>query len=265
MYSKLTLAQKYISYYLSAANGKGHGMHSPFVFDLISKVITDRTIYPAYGTVEKLRKHLLNDQATIDIEDFGAGSSVQTSGKRSIASIAANAAKPTKYAQLLFRIVQYYKPGTILELGTSLGITSTYLAMGNPGAKFITMEGAGSIAAIAMENFNKIGLQNVTLVTGNFDDTLPVVLTDLNRVDFCFIDGNHRRGPTINYFNQLLSLVNNDTILVFDDIHWSAGMEQAWQAIREHQRVTCTIDLFFIGIVLFRKEFKEKQHFRIRF
>jgi predicted O-methyltransferase YrrM len=185
--------------------------------------------------------------------------------KRSISSIAKNAAKPKKFGQLLYRIVKEYKPQTILELGTSLGITTSYLSNGNPASNVITMEGATEVANFAKQNFQKLQLQNIQFAEGNFDNTLPAVVHGLSSVDFCFIDGNHQQEPTERYFQQLLPKTHNDSILIFDDIHWSPGMEQAWQAILEHPSVRCSIDLFFIGIILFRSEFREKQHFTIRF
>jgi predicted O-methyltransferase YrrM len=127
------------------------------------------------------------------------------------------------------------------------------------------MEGSKEIADFAKQDFQKLKLKNIELVEGNFDNTLSSVVHGLSTVDFAFIDGNHRKEPTIKYFQQLLAKTNNDSILVFDDIHWSSEMEAAWQTIRKNAAVTCSIDLFFIGIVFFRKEFKEKQHFVIRF
>ena len=265
MYSRFQLLQKYIRFYLSASNGKGHGMHSPFVFDFIAKILNDKTVYPEYNKVEAFRKQLLNDKKFLEVEDFGAGSSVAKTNRRSIASIAKNAAKPKKFGQLLFRMIKYYQPGSILELGTSLGITSAYLALAKPDAKMITMEGSKEIANKALQNFETLGLNNIELTEGNFDETLSLVLTRLSTIDFVFIDGNHRQEPTERYFLQLLSKINNESILVFDDIHWSKEMEAAWENIKQDPAVTCSIDLFFIGIVFFRKEFKEKQHFVIRF
>jgi len=127
------------------------------------------------------------------------------------------------------------------------------------------MEGANEVAVVAINNFKSLGLQNVTVVKGNFDETLPSVISQLPSVDFAFIDGNHRREPTERYFQQLLTKTNNNSILVFDDIYWSPEMEEAWKTVREHPLVRCTIDLFFTGIVFFREEFREKQHFIIRF
>ncbi len=272
MYSTFQLGLKYLRYYFSASNSKGHGMHSPFVFEFVSKVLNDKTNYPAYSRVENLRQQLLKDQTLLVVEDFGAGSVVDKSNHRSIASIAKNAAKPAKFGQLLYRMVRHYQPKNILELGTSLGITTSYLSLAKPDAIITTMEGAASVAEIARQNFKTLQLlqaspfgQNVAVQEGNFDQTLSSVISELSSIDLAFIDGNHRREPTERYFNQLMPITHNDSILIFDDIHWSSEMEQAWETIQQHPAVRCTIDLFFVGIVLFRQEFKEKQHFKIRF
>lgn len=265
MYSRWQLAQKYIRYYLTAMNGKGHGVHSPFVFEFITHVLNDSKQYAAYEKVEALRQELLEEKAVIEVEDLGAGSTLAKTSSRSIASIAKHAAKPPKYAQLLFRLVNYYQPETILELGTSLGISTCYMAMANPHAYVVTGEGSNAIAAEATRNFHAMNLPFVELVEGNFDDTLPEMLQSMPIVDMAFIDGNHREEPTLRYFNQILPHTHNFSMIVFDDIHWSAEMEAAWEAIKAHPRVRMSIDLFFVGIVFFREEFKVKQHFTIRF
>lgn len=265
MFNKFQSAAKYISYYLSAANGKGHGTHSPFIFSFITKVLNDKTAYPAYDKVEALRKKLLADETSLTVEDMGAGSSISKTNERTIASIARNAAKPRKYGQLLYRIAKTYQPATILELGTSLGITTSYLSLAQPAAQVITMEGATEVAAAAKRNLAGLGITNCRLIEGNFDHTLAAVLSKHSRIDLGFIDGNHRREPTESYFQQLLPHLHNDSILVFDDIHWSREMEDAWHTIKQQEAVRCSIDLFFIGIVFFRQEFKEKQEFTIRF
>jgi predicted O-methyltransferase YrrM len=265
MYSRIQLAHKYLSYYFTASNGRGHGIHSPFVFEFIIKVLNDKTKYDAYEKVEGLRKQLLSDSCMLVVEDFGAGSKGLKKNNRSIKSVAQNSVKPAKYGQLLFRMIKHYSPGTVLELGTSLGITTSYLALAKPETKITTMEGAREIADVASQNFRKLGLKNVALIRGNFDDALPGTIEQLPKIDFAFIDGNHRHKPTLHYFEQILGKAHNDTLLVFDDIHWSSEMEEAWKIIRAHPSVRCTIDLFFIGIVIFRREFQEKQHFTIRF
>jgi len=264
MYSKLQLILKYLNYYFNASSGNGHGIHSPFVFDFIIKILNDKTEYEDYKKVEDLRQDLLHDTAMLAIEDLGAGSSVSGSNRRSVASIAQHAAKSKKYGQLLYRVVKYYQPKTIIELGTSFGITASYLSLANPASNIFTLEGSKEIAGVARKNFKVLELKNIKLIEGDFDNVLPAVLYQLPAVDFVFIDGNHRRDPTENYFQWLLPKCHNDSILVFDDIHWSGEMEQAWVHIKNHPAVYCSIDLFFIGIVLFRKEFRQKQHFKIR-
>ena len=265
MYNHFQLGFKYLSYYLTSSNGKGHGTHSPFIFHFITNVLNDKKKYSEYETVETLRKEMLQNETILNIRDFGAGSSISKTNQRTIASIAKNAAKPKKFGQLLFRMVKAYQPETILELGTSLGITTSYLSLAKPDGNLTTMEGAAAIADVAKKNFHKLKLQNISLAEGNFDLTLPAVVSGLSSVDFAFIDGNHRQQPTENYFHQLLAKINNDSILIFDDIHWSKEMEAAWDTIKNHPSVRCSVDLFFIGIVFFRPEFHEKQHFAIRF
>jgi len=140
MYSKFHLGLKYLSFYATASNKKGHGIHSPFVFEFITKVLGDRTVYPEYETVEKLRNVLLQDKTVLSVDDFGAGSAKDKTPTRTISSIAANAAKPPEFGQLLYRMVKYYKPRRIVEMGTSLGLSTAYLSLAGPGSKIITME-----------------------------------------------------------------------------------------------------------------------------
>ncbi|MES2330477.1 MAG: class I SAM-dependent methyltransferase [Bacteroidota bacterium] len=265
MYSPFTLGAKYIKYYLTASNGNGHGMHSPFVFTFITKVLNDDRSFYAYQNIESLRQLLLNDQQQLTIEDFGAGSRVKKNNVRSVSDIAHSSLKPKKFGQLLFRIVDAYAPQNILELGTSLGITTAYLASAKAGCTVVTMEGAKAVAAVARKNFTKLDLKNIELVEGNFDETLPATIKKMESIDMVFVDGNHRYEPTVRYYRELLPAMHEYSILIFDDIHWSKEMEQAWDEIRKDEAVTLSIDLFFIGLVFFRKEQKVKQHFVIRF
>lgn len=240
-------------------------MHSPFVFQFILHVLNNRSGYSSPEAIEQLRKTLRRDRRLLEIEDFGAGSRVAKQKKRTVAELAKTALKPQKYAQLLFRLVKHYQPQTILELGTSLGITTSYLASANPSARLVTIEGSKAIAAVAAENFSRLELKNIRQRIGNFDDLLPAEVQGASTLDLVYIDGNHRYEPTINYFHQLLPVLHNDSILVFDDIHWSDEMEKAWEEIKRHPAVRCTVDIFFLGFVFFRSEFKEKQHFSVRF
>src|SRR5215213_67934 len=265
MYNSFQLAKKYIHYYLNASNSKGHGMHSPFVFDFILNVLNNKNGYTPPSFVESLRKELLLNKELLKIEDFGAGSRLNSSNEKSVSALARHALKPKKYAQLLYRLVRHYQPQTIIELGTSLGITTSYLATANPFGKVITLEGSEAIAQKAKTNFEKLGITNIHSLQGNFDAVLPTVLSNITSIDLGYIDGNHRYEPTLNYFNQILQKTHSHSILVFDDIHWSKEMENAWTEIKAHPAVQYTIDIFFLGFVFFKEEFRVKQHFMIRF
>ena len=265
MYSSFQLAKKYFHYFLHSKNGKGHGVHSPFVFDFIIHVLNDGKDYSCYDKIEFLRKELLKNEREIEVEDFGAGSAVIPFKKRRIKDIARSSLKKKKFAQLIFRIAKYYQAKNIVELGTSFGITTSYLASSNEEVKVITMEGSKSIATIASENFKKAQLKNVELLQGPFEKTIPLVLNKFESIDLLFIDGNHRKKPTLEYFDLFLKKANNNSIFIFDDIHWSVEMEEAWEEIKQHPSVTLTIDLFFIGLVFFSSDFKVKQDFPIRF
>ena len=267
MYSPFQIARKYIRYYLTASNGKGHGVHSPFVFDFIIHVLNDNRDYPEYARIEGMRQQLLQDRTVLEIEDMGAGSAVSRTKRRSVGDLARHAAKPKKLGQLLFRIARYYQPGSIVELGTSLGLSTAYLATGS-GKRVISIEGAAAVAAVAEKNLRSLDLYgpgSTELIRGNFDEVLPEVLAGPGLLDFAFIDGNHRREPTLRYFETLMSRRSSSAVFIFDDIHWSEEMEEAWEVIRKDPRVYLTVDLFFIGLVFFRDEFKIKQDFVVRF
>ncbi len=265
VYSPLKSAAKYFQYYIHAANSRGHGTHSPFIYEFITRVMNDFTDYADYQKIEALRHRLLRDHTKVRVTDFGAGSAFDNSGERTVGSIAKHAVKPAKFARLMYRMVKYYHFQHMLELGTSLGVTSCYLAAANPDGELVTLEGADRIADLAEQHFKKLGIENIRLIRGNIDDTLPLALEALPKVDFAFLDGNHRQEPTERYFNLLLPKVYNDTLLVIDDIHWSDEMEAAWKAITGHPAVMASVDLYYLGIVSFRKEFREKEQFQVRF
>ena len=265
MYSSFQLAKKYCKYFITAKNGNGHGIHSPFVFDFVTKILNDKTPYHCYGNIESLRQGLLHDDTIINVDDFGAGSSAMPSRQRKIKDIARSSLKNKKFAQLLYRIARYYQPSTVVELGTSLGITTCYLASANERGHVYSFEGSGEIASTANKNFEILELKNITETVGNFDETIFSTLTDADRIDMAFIDGNHRKEPTLRYFDLLSKKSTASSIFIFDDIHWSADMEEAWKLIQSSDPVTLSIDLFFIGLVFFNQDFKVKQHFTIRF
>lgn len=240
-----------------------HGVHSPFVYKLVDTVIYDKSPKKAYGEVENIRKGLLRDGRTITVLDLGAGSHVNNNRQKKVSDIASHALKPPKLAQLLYRLTADLQPRNIIELGTCLGVTTIYLQKAAPEAKVYTLEGSPETAATAQETFSRAGLNNIELVTGNFDDTLPGIINSLDKVDLMFVDGNHQKEATLKYFEWALPKAHENTLLIFDDIYWSEGMKEAWEQIKAYPSVTVTVDLFWIGLVYFHPG-QVKENFKIR-
>lgn len=259
---KWHLIRNYLIYRVKSVNQ--HGVHSPFVFELLNSTIYNKTDFYIYKDIEKLRFKLSLSSIKINCQDLGAGSLVQNTTLRSVKQLVNHSAKSRKYGQLLFRLADHFQPSQVLELGTSLGLSTAYLASANSKATVNTIEGCPEIAAIAKQNFNKLGLNNIQQTTGNFDTVLPELLLNINKLDLVFFDGNHRKEPTMNYFKQCLEKSHEGSIFIVDDIYWSTEMTEAWEEIKSDSQVTVTLDLFYLGIVFFRKE-QVKQHFVIKF
>ncbi|MBD2700723.1 class I SAM-dependent methyltransferase [Spirosoma sp. BT702] len=252
--------------YLSRARDE-HSLHSPFLFSLYTQIIRAKQApHPFFASVQQLRKILRNSRQFITVTDLGAGSRVNTSRQRSIGDIARNSQKPDRFGRLLFRLIQRFEAKIILDLGTSFGLTTAYLAEAtkSSGGQVTTFEGCPEIASIARQNFEQLSIENVNVVIGNLDETLTSHVAATQPVDFVFFDANHRYEPTVRYFETCLTKIHNDTVFVFDDIHWSDEMEQAWAYIKAHPSVSVTIDLFWVGLVFFRRE-QPRQDFVLRF
>lgn len=259
--SKLQQIIDYI-YFIGRSNNS-HGIHSPFVFNLYNEVLNVKKEYYFFGPIESLRASYLNNQEEIDMIDLGAGSTLGVASKRKISKIASTSLQSPKNAALLFRLVDYFQPKNIMELGTSLGITTCYLAKASKKSNIISVEGNPALASIAQQGFQKLAIQNITCKSGSFDTHFLPSLNELKQVDFILFDGNHRLEPTMKYFEQSLPFITENTVFVFDDIYWSEEMKQAWQKIKGNSQVSITIDLFDMGLVFFRKGHK-KQDFLLR-
>lgn len=237
---------------------------SEFVTDLLVQVFDKKDTFYAFKAIEMVRESLKLNATKITVKDLGAGSKRANTNERSVRQLITASAKAPKYGQLLFRLANYIELTNAIELGTSLGITSAYLKKARREAHLFTLEGAPTIAALARKNFQLLNLKNITLIEGNFDDTLPPLLNRLKTVDFVFFDGNHTKEATLNYFNLCLAKIHDSTVFVFDDIYWSEGMTEAWEIIKEHHKVTVTIDVFELGIVFFKKGLP-KEHLVIKY
>lgn len=253
--------KSYLTFLFNSKNQ--HGVHSPFVYNLVTKCFYDTKKHPEYSILNNNRNTLLENKNTIEVTDFGAGSRVFKSNIRAINQIAKNAGISSKRAELLFRVVNYFQPETILEIGTSLGLATSALSLGSKKAKITTLEGCAKTIAIAKNQFQLLNLNNIEFINTKFEDYLKTFDFRLSTFDFVYFDGNHSKKATLEYFELLLTTITNNSVWIFDDIHWSLGMEQAWEIIKNHPKVTVTIDTFQWGIVFFRSE-QEKEHFVIR-
>lgn len=236
-------------------------VHSPFIFDLLKTVLKDEKDLNVFAPIEQLRKEMLKIRTQVNFNDLGAK---QGTYRAKVKTIAGKSLIQPKYARLLYRFVKYFQPACIIELGTSLGISASYQYLAMNLGSMITIEGCCEITAIARENFKKLGYNGIRLIDSSFDDALSDGLTNIEKVTYIFVDGNHTREAALRYFEYFLTKHTNESVFVFDDIHWSKGMEEAWDIISNHDAVTATIDLYQIGIVLFKKELS-RQNFIIRY
>lgn len=240
-----------------------HGVHSPFVFSLLTKCFYDKKSKPEYSILNNYRKSLLENKNFIEVTDFGAGSKVFKSNKRQIAKIAKTAGISKKDAELLFRVTHYFQPENILEIGTSLGLATSALALGNRKTKITTLEGCPETSSIAKTQFQKFNFDTIESIVSEFQQYLKNLKLETETFQLIYFDGNHSKKATLEYFEHLLPTIDNDSVWIFDDIHWSSDMEEAWEIIKKNPKVKITIDTFQWGFVFFRRE-QEKEHFIIR-
>ena len=253
----------YLNYRITAYTE--HDVHSPFVFRFYMDLIIPKPADAELKALDQLRKRLQNDGRSIEVTDLGAGSKTLRSNKRMIRAIARHGIAQKKQAVFLYRLVQYLAPKTMIELGTSIGLSSLYLAKAAPAATLYTIEGCPNLSEFSKRLFEEQKAENIVSMTGNFNDKLPELLAALETVDMIYIDGNHAYEPTMNYFRMALQKKHAGTVMIFDDIYWSDGMEKAWKDIHTHPEVTLSFDLFQFGIVFFRTEHKNKEHFVLKF
>ena len=289
----------WLKHQLTARNTGGHGVHSPDLFEWVRVVMSDKNTYYVWDEIEEIRQEMLKDTRELEFVDYGSGGPLPTSPSkgrsaniRCVCDIAKGSLARRKEAQLLARLVGWLgrplltspsrggigdeasedrKGLTIVELGTSLGVTTAYLAAMDSRNKVVTFEGCPAVAEVARANWEKLGLSNIACVVGEITvdslqlavDSLQLAVDSLSGIDVAFIDANHTYEATLTYFNALASRVHEKSVVVVDDIHYNEDMEKAWKAICADERVTTTMDLYRMGLVFFDKHYWRK-HYKMR-
>lgn len=247
----------YIQHFFTAKR-KGHDVHSPFAYQLCEEVFYNENAFYDFGKLRQLREKLLKDPTILQVEDLGAGSKTNSTSNRKVKDIVAKGNSPQKQAELLYKLINYLKPSHIIELGTSVGLTTSYLCQADPGKKVYSLEGSKALSDFASQLLSDQYIKNCEVIHGNFDDTFPRLLDRLPEGGLIYFDGNHRYEATVRYFKEALKKKNADSVFIFDDIYWSEGMQKAWMEIKSDPSVKLSIDAWHFGMIFFKEEIKEK-------
>ncbi|MBN2813532.1 MAG: class I SAM-dependent methyltransferase [Bacteroidales bacterium] len=226
----------------------GNSCNHPFIIDFQKYVLHGSKHVEAFETISNIRNRLTRQVDLADLHDEGAGSRKRRL-QVSLGKKARMVSVPHATGRLLFHLVCHYKPDTIIELGTAMGVSTLYLAMGRPETQVFSVEGNRQLALIAKSVFESLKLNNIKVIINNFEDTLEQLIQHMSGRVLVFIDGNHTREAVLRYYNTFAKNGGANTILVFDDITWSTGMMEAWQTICSLEKKSCKIDLFKAGIV----------------
>lgn len=244
---------KYLRYILLSRHRKGHGIHSPFVFNLVTKVLRNEIDKSLVYKIEQIRKIMKSDRRSILVNDLGSKSDKSKTESRKVSDIARYSPVTAKYGRLLANMAAEFGEPLIIELGTSLGISTLYMAASCVNANIITIEGCNETAALARQNFVEAGLNNINILVGSFDEILTAFPSKGIKPGLIFIDGNHRKEAVIKYFNLLSEISDDNTVFIIDDINYSRGMAEAWDELKLHKKVSVSVDIFRMGILFFRE------------
>ena len=247
----------FLRHFFTAAR-KGHGVHSPFAYQLCEEVFYNTAPFYVFNYLDAIRRQLLQSGLELRIEDYGAGSKKLKSDARKVGEIAAAGISTKKQSETLFRLINFMGCKKCVELGTSLGLNSLYMASVNSSIRIITIEGSPSLGLFAQQLARQNAKNNIEFITARFDDALEEALDRPQPTDLVYFDGHHTYEATLRYFKTALKYRHANTVFVFDDIYWSKGMTRAWKEISAHPEVRMSIDTFFTGYVFFREEIREK-------
>lgn len=256
----------FLKHQLTSWNTGGEGIHSPYLFYLVRMLFYDQNAYYVFRDIEYRRTCMMRAPKRVPLNDYGTGQATEAL----VSDIAKTSLESPKIGQLLFRLVSYMghdekRPLQVMELGTSLGITTAYLAAPDSRNQVVTFEGSPALIEMAQLNWKHLGLTNIDVVEGNIDETLPKWLKaqKSREVDVVFMDANHTKEATLRYFDLLIPYTSGKTIVVIDDIHYSREMQEAWEQIKQREEVTTTMDLYDCGLVFFDPHYL-KRHYKLR-
>lgn len=262
--SQLNNISDYLKYNFVAKSA--HGVHSPFVYKFITELLESfNEDYYQFQELDQVRKNLLKNRSVIEITDFGAGSKIFKDNKRKISDLVKHGTSKKKFSELYFKLVNFTNAQFIVELGTSIGLNTLYLAKANSKSTIYTLEGCPELAKFSKDLFEKHNAKNIYLINDTFEKAFPKLLNEIPKLDLLYVDGNHNYQSTLNYFKLGLEKKHNHSVFVFDDINWNDEMKKAWEEIKAHPEVTLSLDLFYVGIIFFRKEQQQKEHFVLKY
>ncbi len=261
---KIKLLIEYLIYRLNRKGARGHGIHSPFIYDFNRNVLNSSEKYPEYIDIGNYRRNLLRNRETIKVDDRGAGSVVFSSSQRRISDIVSKAASSYRMGKLLFRLARHLQPETTVELGTSVGFGTVCLAKGAETGRVYSLEACAAQVETARHELGNAGVRNAELLVGPFSSTLPELTGRLDKIDLVYMDGDHRKEAVLWQFRKCREKASHGTVFVVADIYWSDDMTRAWKILCRDTAVTVSVDLFFCGLLFLRKGIA-KQHFILGF
>ncbi len=238
---------KYLSYLFHAKHRKGFGIHSPFVFYLVTMVIEEKLPYYRFVQIENLRTLLTKTKKKIKENRNGVEK------ERRISEFVYESSFSPSYDQLLFRLVNFFKPKNVVEIGDSVGITTLYLATSDTRRPTYTIGESKDLADFAHTTFGKVGLQNIIQLAGSVEEKLPVVLSKEKNVDFVYFG----RQASVEAMQKSLSLLSScftgKTVLLMSDI-WKDDRKKLWESVKKQGGGRVSIDMFHYGILIYNED-----------
>jgi len=253
-----------LRYFICARHSKGHGIHSPFVFDFINTVLLKKIPGDKTKVIKHIREKMESSKMTVEVNDLGAGSTFMSTRHRRLSDLSRQSSVHNRYGRILFNLASLYDGRNILEMGTSVGISTLFMSLGAPSSKIISIEGCANLAEIARNNFSDAEAGNIEIMRGEFDEQLTIIRKREFSPSMVYVDGNHRKEAVLKYFASLKELIAQDSVIIFDDINYSNEMNEAWNEIKSDLQVSLSIDIFQMGLVFF-PEGMTKQDFVLRY